>query len=199
MASNWEGEFSQKQASVQRLSFLNILNLMFSTTLLLKLFYTKTYINASISSLLIHASSFPPPFLSQHQIIYRRSKHNIFFQICSCLACFSSYVAPFLYSPVQFYEVTWRQDSHRNRCSITQTVLQILPILVLFSSSHSLALPWQVVHGAGSLSLQRKSITFMVPKLSELKQSCQFSASLMYHQSRALLDFLLKNALNVTV
>lgn len=64
MASSWEGEFSQQQASVQSLSLLNVLNPLLSTALLSKLFYTETYINDSISSLLIYASSFSPLFVS---------------------------------------------------------------------------------------------------------------------------------------
>lgn len=57
MTSDWEGEFSQQYTSVQALSLLNVLNPLFSTVLLLKLFYTETYINAHIYSLLIYASS----------------------------------------------------------------------------------------------------------------------------------------------
>lgn len=42
MTSDWEGEFSQKYTSVLALSPLNVLNLLLSPVLLLKLFYTET-------------------------------------------------------------------------------------------------------------------------------------------------------------
>lgn len=57
MTSDWEGEFSQKYTSVLALSPLNVLNLLLSPVLLLKLFYTETCINANIYSLLIYVSS----------------------------------------------------------------------------------------------------------------------------------------------
>lgn len=64
---------------------------------------------------------------------------------------------------------------HRNRCSMTWTVLFILHIL---TSTHP-AIPWQVVPGADSLSLLKKSVTSMVPEFSDLTVSCQLSESLV--------------------
>lgn len=131
------------------LSFLNVLNPVLSAVPLFKLFSTETYTNAS-TSLLIYVSS-PPFCLNIKSFI---TGLNIFFPRFA-LAWPVSYIALFIYS-LQFHEVTWRQDGHRNTCSMTQTVFQISLILSFFSSSHSPALPWQVVHGADSLFLQRK-------------------------------------------
>lgn len=120
-------EFSQQQLPQ---SFSNVLNSLLSTFLLLKHGVLSKSMNAKTTINL--CICFPPtPSLSQDQFIQYK---DIFFQICSCLNCFSCYIASFF--TLLSYEVIQRQDDHRNMYPMNQTIFHISPILVLSSISH---------------------------------------------------------------